>query len=145
MRGVLRARHRDLRYAWADAETASRLGNGFLGESASAIIDLISRDTSRAKERLTDLWQTVRNQGTINARDGRALAAALITIGDMPRALDVLESVHPRGPWYAAALRDPAFDKARGMARFRALVMPDSSPRPGNKAQSRSSPAGLDP
>jgi len=141
MRGVLRARHRDLRYAWADAETSSRLGNGFLGESASAIIDLIARDTTRAKERLSDLWQTVRNQGTVNARDGRALATALLAIGDMPRALDVLESVHPRGPWYAAALRDPTFDKARGMARFRALVMPDSGPKPVNRAQSRSSPA----
>src|SRR4029078_8488871 len=52
LRGVLRARHRDLRYAWADAETATRLGNGFLGESGSAVIDLIARDTARARERL---------------------------------------------------------------------------------------------
>jgi len=138
LRGVLRARHRDLRYAWADAETATRLGNGYLGESGSALIDLIARDTARAKERLADLWLTVRNQGTVNARDGRALAAALIVSGDTPKALDVLESVHPRGPWYAATLRDPVFDKARGMARFRALIMPDSGPPPRAKAQSRS-------
>ena len=135
---MLRARHRDLRYAWADAETATRLGNGYLGESGSALIDLIARDTARAKERLADLWLTVRNQGTVNARDGRALAAALIVSGDTPKALDVLESVHPRGPWYAATLRDPVFDKARGMARFRALIMPDSGPPPRAKAQSRS-------
>jgi len=138
LRGVLRARHRDLRYAWADAETATRLGSGFLGESGSAIIDLISRDTTRARERLTDLWQTVRNQGTVNARDGHALAAALIALGDTQRAIDVLESVHPRGPWYAAALRDPTFDKARGSARFRSLVMPDSNPAARAKSQSRS-------
>ena len=138
LRGVLRARHRDLRYAWADAETATRLGNGFLGESGSAIIDLIARDTTRARERLTDLWQMVRNDGTINARNGRALASALIALGDTPRALDVLESIHPRGPWYAAALRDPAFDKARGTSRFRSLIMPDSNPAPRAKAQTRS-------
>jgi len=50
----------------------------------------------------------------------------------------VLESVHPRGPWYAAALRDPTFDRARGSARFRSLVMPDSNPSPRAKSQSRS-------
>jgi len=138
LRGVLRARHKDLRYGWADAETATRLGSGFLGESAAALIDLISRDTTRARERLSDLWQTVRNQGTVNARDGRALAAALIALGDTPRAIDVLESVHPRGPWYAAALRDPVFDKARSSARFRSLVMPDSSPSARAKSQTRS-------
>jgi Tfp pilus assembly protein PilF/TolB-like protein len=138
LRGVLRAKHRDLRYAWPDAETATRLGNGFLGESGSAIIDLIARDTTRARERLTDLWQIVRNDGTINARNGRALASALVALGDTPRALDVLESIHPRGPWYAAALRDPAFDKARSTSRFRALIMPDSNPPPRAKAQNRS-------
>ena len=138
LRGVLRARHKDLRYAWADAETATRLGSGFLGESGSAIIDLISRDTTRARERLTDLWQIVRNQGTVNARDGHALAVALIALGDTQRAIDVLESVHPRGPWYAAALRDPTFDRARGSARFRSLVMPDSNPSSRAKSQSRS-------
>jgi TolB-like protein len=138
LRGVLRARHRDLRYAWADAETATRLGNGFLGESASSTIDLIARDTTRARERLTDLWQVVRNDGTVNARNGRALAAALIRLGDTPRALDVLESIHPRGPWYAAALRDPVFEKARSTSRFRALIMPDSNPAPRAKAHNRS-------
>ena len=80
----------------------------------------------------------VRNEGTVNARDGHAVAAALIALGDLPKALDVLESVHPRGPWYAAALRDPVFDKARGIARFRALIMPDSGPPTRAKAQSRS-------
>lgn len=135
LRGVLRARHRDLRYAWADAETATRLGNGFIGESGSAIIDLIARDTTRARERLTDLWQMVRNQGTVSARDGRAVAAALVALGDTQKALDVLESVHPRGPWYAAALRDPAFDKTRSSSRFRALIMPDSGPTPRAKAR----------
>jgi TolB-like protein len=137
LRGVLRAKHRDLRYAWADAETATRLGNGFLGESGSAIIDLMARDTTRARERLTDLWQMVRNDGTINARNGRALASALVALGDTPRALDVLESIHPRGPWYASALRDAAFDKARTTARFRALIVPDSNPQRA-KTQTRS-------
>jgi Tfp pilus assembly protein PilF/TolB-like protein len=137
MRGLLRARHRDLRYAWADAETSTRLGNNFLGESTAALIDLVSRDTTRARERLTDLWLTVRSQGTVNSRDGAALAAALIALGETSKGLDILESVHPRGPWYAAALRDPVFDKARMMARFRALNPPDTNPPA--KTQTRSS------
>ena len=62
-------------------------------------------------------------------------STALIALGDTPRALDVLEAVHPRGPWYSAALRDPVFDKARSTSRFRALIMPDSNPTPGGKSR----------
>jgi TolB-like protein len=121
-RAVVRARHGDLRYAWADAETATQLGQGHLGESAGAIVDLIARDTSRARDRLTNEWTQVKAAGTIGIMDGTAIARALVAAGQVPRALDVLELARPRGPWLVAALRDPAFDTIRGDKRFRALT-----------------------
>ena len=124
IRALLRARHGDLRFAWADAETATRIGNTLLGESAAAVVDLVARDTSRARERLSDLWQQVRSDVTVGAREGRAVAVALLADGQISRALDVLEAVRPRGPWYAATLRDPSFDRLRNEPRFRALVTP---------------------
>ena len=121
-RAVVRARHGDLRYAWADAETATQLGEGHLGESAGAIVDLMARDTSRARDRLTSEWTQVKAAGTIGVLDGTAIARALVAAGQVPRALDVLELARPRGPWFIAALRDPAFDTIRSEKRFRALT-----------------------
>jgi TolB-like protein len=123
-RALLRSRHDDLRFAWADAETAKQVGSALLGESAAAIVDLKARDTAHARLRLADAWADVQSQGTISVREGRALASALIQAGQMSRALDVLEAVRPRGPLYAATLRDPIFDRARREPRFRALVSP---------------------
>jgi hypothetical protein len=67
---------------------------------------------------------------TIGVRDGRAVATAFIAAGQMPRALDVLEAVRPRGPLYAATLRDPNFDQARREPRFRALIVPSQAGPP---------------
>jgi hypothetical protein len=111
-----------LRFAWADAETAERLGSPLLGESAGALIDLTARDTVRAKERLMILWQDVRDRKSVSANEGRAVAVALLAAGDKSRALDVLESVRPLGPRYTASLRDSSFDRLRNEPRFRALV-----------------------
>jgi tetratricopeptide (TPR) repeat protein len=122
LRGQVRARHDDLRYAWADAETAVRLGNRFLGESAGALIDLMARDTVRARERLQGVWEQVQARGTVGVREGRAIAVALLATHQPKRALDVLESVRATGPWYAATLRDSYFDAVRNEPRFRALA-----------------------
>lgn len=122
LRALVRGRHDDLRYAWADAETAERLGSTLLGESAAAQIDLTARDTSRALERLTILWQDVRDRKSVSAHEGRAVAVALLAAGQKSRALDVLESVRPLGPRYKASLRDSNFDRLRNEPRFKALV-----------------------
>lgn len=123
LRAQVRARHDDLRYAWADAETAVRLGNALLGESAAALVDLTARDTTRALERLQDLWKQVRARGTVGVREGHAVAVALLAARQRVRALDVLEAVRPLGPWYAATLRDSSFDSVRNEPRFRKLAL----------------------
>ena len=123
LRAEVRARHDDLRYAWADAETAVRLGNQLLGESAAALVDLTARDTTRALERLQDLWQVVRSRGTVGVREGHAIAVALLAARQRSRALDVLEAVRPLGPWYAATLRDSSFDSVRNEPRFKRLAV----------------------
>ena len=122
LRALVRARHEDLRFAWADAETAERLGNVFLGESAAAMVDLVARDTARAQERLQSLWEQVRNRGSVGVREGRAVAVALLAAKQPKRALDVLEAVRALGPWYYATLRDSNFDSVRNEPRFRALA-----------------------
>jgi predicted Zn-dependent protease len=122
LRAQVRARHDDLRFAWADAETAERVGNPFLGESASALVDLIARDTVRARERLQGLWEQVQARGAVGVREGRAIAVALLATRQPKRALDVLEAVRAPGPWYAATLRDSYFDSVRNEPRFRALA-----------------------
>jgi len=134
-RALLRSRHDDLRFAWADAETAKQVGSALLGESAAAIVDLKARDTVHARLRLSDAWADVQSRGTISVREGRALASAFIESGQMPRALDVLEAVRPRGPLYAATLRDPIFDRARREPRFRAIVTPPSGRSPQARLQ----------
>jgi len=123
LRARVRARHNDLRYAWADAETAVRLGNVLLGESAAALVDLTARDTTRALERLQDLWQQVRARGTVGVREGHAVAVALLAARQRTKALDVLEAVRPLGPWYSATLRDSSFDSVRNEPRFRRLAI----------------------
>ena len=92
-RALLRVRHGELRFAWADAETATKVGSGLFGEGAAAIVDLASRDTARARSRLGDVMLDVSSRGTISVREGRAVASAFIAAGQMARALDVLEAV----------------------------------------------------
>ncbi len=139
VRALVRARHGDLRFAWADAETATQVGYPLLGQSAAAIVDLKSRDTTHARTRLSDLWAEVEGRGTIGIRDGRAVALAFLAAGQVPRAIDVLERVRPRGTVYAAIAGNPMFDRARREPRFRDLLAPPKTgaPRTGAPTANR--------
>jgi TolB-like protein len=143
-RALLRMRHGELRFAWADAETATKVGSGLLGEATAALVDLASHDTSRARSRLGDVMLDVSSRGTISVREGRAVASAFIAAEQMSKALDVLEAVRPRGPLYAATLRDPNFDKARRLPRFRALIAPSQAAPPSARVSGEGSPGRED-
>ena len=118
-RALLRMKHGELRFAWADAETATKVGSGLLGEGAAAIVDLASRDTARARSRLGDVMLDVSSRGTISVREGRAVASALIAAEQMTRALDVLEAVRP-GPAIRRNAQGSKFRPGAREPRFRA-------------------------
>jgi hypothetical protein len=126
-RALLRSRHEDLRFAWADAETATKLGSVMLGESAAAMVDLKARDTTRARQRLGELWLDVQTRGSLGLSDGKAVASALAAAGQPQRAIDVLELVRPRVNLFAGMLRDPNLDRLRRDPRFRSLMAPASN------------------
>jgi len=126
-RALLRARHDELRFAWADAETASQVGSIMRGQSAAAIVDLRSRDTTRARERLAELWMDVQTRGSLGLSEGKAVASAFAAAGQTQRAIDVLERVRPRVNLFASMLRDPNLDRLRGEPRFRSLMAPASA------------------
>lgn len=128
-RALLRSRHDDLRFAWADAETAILVGNVMLGQSAAAIVDLKARDTTRARERLSELWTDIQSRGSLGLRDGKTVAGALALAGQSARAIDVLELVRPRLSLFPNMLRDPNLDRLRQDPRFRSLVTPPNTPR----------------
>ena len=126
-RALLRSRHEELRYAWADAETAVKIGSIMLGQSAGAMVDLKSRDTTRARERLSELWLDVQTRGSLGLGEGKAVASAFAAAGQIQRAIDVLERVRPRVNLFASMLRDPNLERLKREPRFRSLMAPPTA------------------
>jgi TolB-like protein/tetratricopeptide (TPR) repeat protein len=126
-RALLRSRHDELRYAWADAETAVKLGSIMLGQSSAAMVDLRSKDTTRARERLGELWLDVQTRGSLGLNEGKAVASAFAAAGQTQRAIDVLELVRPRVNLFASMLKDPGLERLRNEPRFRSLMTPASA------------------
>jgi TolB-like protein len=144
-RALLRSRHDELRFAWADAETAVKLGSIMLGESAAAMIDLKSRDTTRARERLAELWLDVQTRGSLGLSDGKAVAAAFAAAGQTAKAIDVLELVRPRVNLFGSMLRDPKLERLRREPRFRALMAPPPTSNGGAPDERSRKDAALRP
>ena len=120
-RAVVRARHGPpLRLGRRRDRDAARRGSS--RRSAGATVDLLARDTLRARDRLNVEWTQVKAAGAVGVLDGTSIARALLAAGESNRALDILELSMPRGPWLLAALRDPAFDSIRNDKRFRAIT-----------------------
>jgi TolB-like protein/Flp pilus assembly protein TadD len=123
LRAALRHRWGEVRDAWADAETASRLGDRLWGESAAALVDAQAKDTTGARARLLRLSrQTLANVSVLSPEDARLPALAFTALGDTASARNVLERARPRGAALWAVLQDPGFDRARSLSWFRSLV-----------------------
>jgi tetratricopeptide (TPR) repeat protein/TolB-like protein len=126
LRAIVRLRLREIRDAYADAETAMRLGNVVWGEAAIAAAAAAAKDTAGARARVSRLLARFPGDGApprYPVADGRLVAAALVAIGDRRRALTVLEQTMPRGAALRWALLDPALDPLRADVRFHALVL----------------------
>jgi tetratricopeptide (TPR) repeat protein len=123
LRALTRAQRGEIRFAWADAETASRLGWPFWGRAASATIDAKARDTSSARARSAVLRKTVASFGNYpTAWTGEYLAVALTAGGERDAALDLLERAQFGGSRLWFAMTGPDFTPLHKSPRFRKLV-----------------------
>jgi tetratricopeptide (TPR) repeat protein len=130
LRALTRARRGELRFAWADAETAGRLGWPYWSQAVSAIIDAKSRDTTGARQRTDAVAKAVAKNGNRPQQwTGEYLAAALLASGQNDVALDLLEKVGPRGARLWFALTGPDFALLRSNARYQKLL---AASRPGS-------------
>jgi len=130
LRALIRVRRGELRFAWADAETGTRLGWPLWGKAVSAVIDAEARDTSSALARTKALIKSAPSWGSgAKQWTGEYLAIALAASGDVDSALDLLEHVQPRGARLWFALTAPEFAPLRRNSRFRALLV---TSRPGH-------------
>ena len=65
----------------------------------------------------------IAGQASLPVFEAQDVAEALIALGDLGRALDVLDRASPRGVLFNVGLRDPAFDPVRSDPRFQRLVL----------------------
>jgi tetratricopeptide (TPR) repeat protein len=128
LRALARLRFREFRFAWSDAELATRLGWSLPGEAVGTVVDLAAKDTARARARVKRLIKQPPAAGAapLGVRDGRYLAIALTAVGERQRALSALERVAPRGVALWRALQDPHLDPLRSDPRFRKLLAASS-------------------
>lgn len=122
LRARTRLRRDQIRSAWADAETAGRLGWPLWGQAVGAVVDARARDTTSARARTKQLLQAYTRRGSDPAEwQGPYLAIALSAAGQRTKALDLLSQVSPRGAMFWTALRDPDFAAIASSPRFRSL------------------------
>lgn len=128
LRALTRVRLREYRDAYADAETAARLGENLLGEAAAVAVGVAADNSAGARARARRLIrQPQAARGRLAAREGRFLAIALAAIGEGRQALAVMQRVYPRGAVLWWTLKDSYFDALREDTGFRNLVA-DTSP-----------------
>jgi Tfp pilus assembly protein PilF len=122
LRVRMRLRDAQFRDAWTDAEMAGRLGHPLPGAAASILVWAQMPDTASARRRADSLVREVRRRESVMpVLDGRYLALTLAAIGEIDVALEVLESVYPRGASLWLALQDPGFERLRGLRRYQRL------------------------
>ena len=122
LRALVRARRDDIRGAWADAETASRLGWPEWGDAISAVVDARARDTTSARVRTKRLLHAYAARGTNPVHwAGPWIAVALASSGQESKALDFLEQAGSPGAPLWSALQMPDFAPITRSPRFERL------------------------
>jgi Tfp pilus assembly protein PilF/TolB-like protein len=114
----------EYRAAWADAETAMRLGSPTQGEAASLLVDLAAEETAAARARAGRLRtrSLVTSDRALTLREGQLLAYAFVAVGDRQLALRSLERVQPRGAALWRVMQDPRLIPLRGTRSFQTLL-----------------------
>jgi Tfp pilus assembly protein PilF len=122
LRAMARLHRGDVRPAWIDAETGRRLGDELAGQAVSVIVDVVARDTARARTRIRALRKKLDSRKWVTADDGGYVALGLVALGDRDGALQVLDRVRPREAELYLILHRPGFDPLWTDARFRRLL-----------------------
>ena len=124
MRVLARIPLHEYRAAWADAETATRLGSPTQGEAVSLLVDLAASETAAAREREARLRQRplVTSDRALSLREGQLLAYAFVAVGDQQLAIRSLERVRPRGAALWRAMQDPRLEPLRGSRGYQTLL-----------------------
>jgi tetratricopeptide (TPR) repeat protein len=114
----------EYRAAWADAETAMRLGSPTQGEAVSLLVDLAAEDTVAARARLRRLRERplTQSDGPLSVREGQLLALAFATAGERAIALRSLERVRPRGAALWRVMQDQRLAPLRADRRYQTLL-----------------------
>ena len=109
--------------ARTDAELALQLSGGENVHALVATAMAVARagDTDAAQA----LVERALGSGVNPATLARFVPMALVALGDIDRALSLLESVRTRDVLLRAALRMPEFDAVRDHPRFQALLARD--------------------
>src|SRR5262249_53537319 len=116
-------RLKDIRLAYADAETGTRLGAWLTGGVATIVTAAEARDTADAKQRLMVLTSLVPNSSTVpTVWTSHYLGVAYATLGQSDRAVALLDRARPGGSSLWWALRDPLFDALRARGSFGQLA-----------------------
>ena len=127
----------DVEGARADAQAALRFApaeSRYTAEAALASVEARAGDSVAARARVERLLHDVVSPdstatGGIHPRRAQSLGMALVAVGDLDRAVHLLERARPRGAQLWLYLIQSEFDPIRSRPRFQRLV--DESRPPG--------------
>jgi hypothetical protein len=98
------------------------------GEGIMAVAEAAAGRLARARAHLAPMRAQLSDARQPSFLEAQVLAEALLAVGDRAAALDLVESVRPRGASLWFALRFPIFDPLRADPRFQRVVQESRPP-----------------